>query len=111
MAKSKRLTRTYRIKDKVYGPSTPTKDVPEQLWAREKELATPEVQKKLARRYGAGRILPGKDLVPEVTHEAIEEAGEEEATQSSVEDTASMDATVTQKVEENTESEADSGDE
>jgi hypothetical protein len=109
MAKPKRLTRIYRIKDKIYGPDTPTKEVPQQLWDREEELKDPMVQKKLARRYGAGRILPGKDLVPEVTSEAVEETEEEEAP-SPVETTASADANVTPK-EDDSESETDSGDE
>jgi hypothetical protein len=65
MAKSKRLTRKYRIGAVMYGPETPIKDIPEQLLLRERQLATPEEQLKIARRFGTAATLSGSDLVPD----------------------------------------------
>jgi len=65
MAKSKRLTREYRIGAIMYGPYTPIKDIPDSLLLRERQLATPEEQLKILRRFGTAATLPGADLVPD----------------------------------------------
>lgn len=76
MARSKRLTRQYRIGSDVYGPNTPSKDVPEKLWEREKQLATPEEQLKIARRYGTAASFTPANLVPESQAEELPTASE-----------------------------------
>lgn len=75
MATPKRLTRTYHYKGVIYTPSTPSGKVPSELWDREKELDSPQAQKKRELRYGTMPLSKMENLVPKSVNE---ESPEEE---------------------------------